>query len=104
MFSEFFPLLTDTKLAVLGDRDPASWYLVYIGTRPDGRGKGYARKVVEYVTSRADAEGRACYLESSHEVNEAIYRKMGFEVAKRIYLQRAKETVGLEIMVREPRK
>lgn len=104
-FSEFFPLLHDTKAAVLAEKDPESWYLVYIGTRPSGRGKGYARKLVDYVTVKADKEGRACYLESSNEVNEAIYRKMGFEVSKRIYLQRAAEgTVRLEIMVREARK
>ncbi|KAK5165093.1 uncharacterized protein LTR77_009190 [Saxophila tyrrhenica] len=93
-FSEFFPLLHDTKAAVLEDRDPSSWYLVYIGTKPEGRGKGYARKVVDFVAEKADREGRACYLESSNVVNEAIYRKMGFEVSRRIYLQRAKEGKG----------
>lgn len=102
-FSEFLPLLHDTKAQVLGARDNDSWYLVYIGTRPAGRGKGYARKVIEYVTSRADKEGRVCYLESSAEVNRAIYGRMGFEVIKNVYLQRAEEHVELDIMVREPR-
>jgi len=78
------------------------WYLVYIGTRPSGRGKGYARKVIEYVTGIADAAGRACYLESSNEVNRIIYGKLGFERRKIVYLQRAVEHVELDIMVREP--
>ncbi|KAK1042022.1 hypothetical protein LTS16_009180 [Friedmanniomyces endolithicus] len=101
-FSEFLPLLHDTKAQVLGERDNNSWYLVYIGTRPSGRGKGYARKVIEYVTGMADAAGRACYLESSNEVNRIIYGKLGFERRKIVYLQRAVEHVELDIMVREP--
>ena len=101
-FDEFLPLLHDTKAQVLGDRDDHSWYLVYIGTRPSGRGKGCARKVIEFVTERADREGSACYLESSNEVNRKIYGRMGFELRKNIWLQRVKENVMLDIMVREP--
>ena len=101
-FSEFLPLLHDTKAQVMNIRDNDSWYLVYLGTRPSGRGKGYARKVVEFVTRQADVEGRACYLESSNEVNRRIYGKLGFELVKNIYLQRAERHVELDIMVREP--
>ena len=103
-FDEFFPLLHDTKAQVMGARDDHSWYLVYIGTRASGRGKGYARKVVEYVTKQADAEGRASYLESSNLINRKIYARFGFELKKNIYLQRAEKHVELDIMVREPRK
>ncbi len=102
-FTEFLPLLGDTKLQIMAERDDDSWYLVYLGTRPSGRGKGYARAVIEYVSKMADAEGRACYLESSNLVNRKIYGKMGFELRKNIYLQRAEENVELDIMVREPR-
>ncbi|KJX97137.1 hypothetical protein TI39_contig553g00011 [Zymoseptoria brevis] len=103
-FDEFLPLLNSTKAQVLGDRDDSSWYLVYIGTRPSGRGKGYARKVIDYITDVADREGRACYLESSKEVNQMIYGRMGFEVVKKVYLQREREAVELDIMVREPKR
>ncbi|KAK3678200.1 hypothetical protein LTR78_002296 [Recurvomyces mirabilis] len=102
-YSEFLPLLHDTKARVLGpEKDNESWYLVYIGTLPPGRGKGYAKKVIEYITAKADVAGQVCYLESSHEVNRIIYGKLGFQVQKMIYLQRAEEVVGLDIMVREP--
>lgn len=103
-FDEFFPLLHNTKEQTLGVRDDESWYLVYIGTKPSGRGKGYARKVIDYVTRQADSENRACYLESSNMINRKIYGKMGFELRKTIYLQRAIECVELDIMVREPLK
>lgn len=102
-FTEFLPLLTDTKLQVLGAHaDADSWYLVYIGTRPQGRGRGYARQVIEHVTALADGAGKRCYLESSHAVNRQIYAKMGFWMVKHVYLQRAEEHVELDIMVREP--
>ncbi len=58
--------------------------------------------MIEYVTGIADAAGRACYLESSNEVNRVIYGKLGFERRKIVYLQRAEEHVELDIMVREP--
>lgn len=102
-FTEFLPLLGASKAQVLGPRDLDSWYLVYIGTRSSARGKGYARRLIEHVTARADREGRACYLESSNEVNPRIYGKFGFAVAKKAYLQRESVPVELDLMIREPR-
>ena len=102
-FTEFLPLLHDTKAQVLGQRDDDSWYLLYVGTKASARGKGYARKVIDYVTKQADAQGRVCYLESSNPINRIIYGKLGFSLKKNIYLQRAAEHVELDIMVREPK-
>lgn len=101
-FTEFLPLLHDTKHAVLGEHDDDSWYLVYIGTRPSSRGRGYARKLIEHVTRKADRDGKLCYLESSNAINPAIYRKLGFEERRKVHLQRAEKDVELDIMVREP--
>jgi len=103
-FKEFLPLLHETKADVLGARDDDSWYLVYIGTKASARGKGYARKLIEYVGKMADAEGRPCYLESSNDVNPVIYGKLGFEMKKKIQLTRGKRPIELDIMVREPAK
>lgn len=52
---EFMPLLHQTKEEVLGSLDNNSWYLVYIGTKPDSRGKGYAKQLIEYVTRQVSA-------------------------------------------------
>jgi len=104
-FSEFLPLLNETKLQVLGrEKDADSYYLVYLGARESARGKGLARKAIEYISRKADAESRLCYLESSHYVNRIIYGKLGFEFKKCIYLQRATEHVELDVMVRQPVK
>jgi len=101
-FNEFMPLLHDTMHATLGAREHEAWYLVYLGTRPRGRGKGHARKLIEHVTEMADGEGRACYLESSNASNPPIYRKFGFETRRTVHLQRGEKNVALDIMVREP--
>ncbi len=52
---------------------------------------------------QADREGRACYLESSNDINPIIYGKMDFAVVKNIYLKREKEDIRMDIMVREPK-
>jgi len=52
-FTEFLPLLHDTKHEVLGKKeDPNSWYLVYIGTKTTARGKGYAKTLIEHTTKQ----------------------------------------------------
>lgn len=102
MFSEFFPLLHDTKAEVLGTRDPESWYLVYLGTRGDARGKGLARRLVGGMLDVCDAQGKACYLESSNVANVGLYEKMGFQVVRRIVLCRGERAVEMDIMVCAP--
>jgi len=101
-YNEFLPLLHETKHKVMGSRDDDSYYLVYLGSKPSARGKGYARKLIEHMTERADAEGRATYLESSAESNLGYYVKYGFEQKCDIQLERGEEPVKLHIMVREP--
>ncbi|KAL3427251.1 N-acetyltransferase [Phlyctema vagabunda] len=101
-YNEFLPKLHNTKHEVMGSRDDDSYYLVYLGSKPSARGKGYAKKLIEHMTAKADAEGRATYLESSAEVNLSYYRKLGFVFQKDVALERAEKPVRLGIMVREP--
>ncbi|KAK1759374.1 hypothetical protein QBC47DRAFT_104277 [Echria macrotheca] len=102
-FDEILPLLHDTKAAVLGDRDDDAWYLVYLGTKPNSQGRGYARRLLEDVMQRADEENRPMYLESSSPANNVYYARYGFEPQRDIFLERGKVPVKLTIMVREPR-
>jgi len=101
-YGEFLPLLHNTKHEVLGQRDDDSYYLVYIGTKPSARGKGYAKKLIEHGARMADAEGRPIYLESSADVNVAYYTKLGFDLKKEIQLVRGPQPIPLHIMVKEP--
>ncbi|KAI9679420.1 MAG: hypothetical protein M1817_005442 [Caeruleum heppii] len=101
-FAEFLPLLHHTKRDVLGVRDADSYYLVYLGTRPGEQRKGYGKALIQHVTEKADAEHRACYLESSAAKNNHMYKSHGFGLRKTIYLNYGARPVGMDIMVREP--
>ncbi len=67
-FGEFMPLLHQTKHDVLGDFEDDSWYLVYIGTKPEARGKGYARALIENVTKVVSQSptSMSCSLNTGH--------------------------------------
>lgn len=56
------------------------WYLAVLGTHPDHQGRGLASAAMAPTLARADAEGVACYLESSKESNIPFYARHGFEV------------------------
>ena len=75
---------------------------MYVGTKPDARGKGYAGKLIKATTDCADAESVPCYLESSNVANLKLYARLGFEVRRQIWLERAGERIPLDVMVREP--
>lgn len=99
---EIGPLLRRTKREVLGEREGRAWYLVYLGTRPESRGRGWAGRLVGDVVRVADREGQPIYLESSSRANDAWYARFGFEVRREIFLTRGREEVRLAVMVREP--
>ncbi|KAJ8112437.1 hypothetical protein ONZ43_g5398 [Nemania bipapillata] len=81
-YSELLPVLHQTKHEVMGDRDDDCYYLVYLGTKPSGQRRGYGRKLIDHMAAKADAEGRAMYLESSSVKNNGYYKKFGFEVKR----------------------
>jgi ribosomal protein S18 acetylase RimI-like enzyme len=60
------------------------WYLMSVGTRRASQGQGLGSTLVEMGTSRADAAGVPCYLETGTDANIAFYRKRGFEVAGQV--------------------
>lgn len=51
-FDEFLPTLHEVKHQTLRERDENSWYLVYIGTKPGSRKRGYAKRLIEDVTRK----------------------------------------------------
>ena len=58
------------------------WYLEFIGTAPELRGKGYASKLLRPMLARLDKEGLPCYLETQNEKNLPIYQNYGFKVVE----------------------
>ena len=85
--------------------DPNGYYFCNIVTvLPEAQGKGVGKLLFQDVTDVADREGRKCYLESSRaEPNMAIYKRMGFVLAKEMVCDDAGEAIKLYCMVREPR-
>jgi ribosomal protein S18 acetylase RimI-like enzyme len=56
------------------------WYLVSIGVRNAAQGQGLGSTLVDMGTSRADAAGLPCYLETGTDSNISYYEKRGFEI------------------------
>jgi len=56
------------------------YYLPFIGTDPDARGRGLGGAVLEDMLQRCDTEGVPAYLESTSIKNQALYHRHGFEV------------------------
>lgn len=46
------------------------YYLSFIGTAPEARGKGYGSLLLRCITDQADQEGRWCLLEATSERSE----------------------------------
>lgn len=51
-FQEIPPLLHATKAAVLGERNDDAWYLVYLGTKPNSQGRGFASRLLRDMMAR----------------------------------------------------
>ncbi|KAF4981991.1 hypothetical protein FZEAL_2301 [Fusarium zealandicum] len=101
-YDEMLPVLDQTKQEVMGERDKDCYYLVYIGTKPNARGKGYAGKLIRDMVTKADAENRPMYLESSTAQNAGYYAKFGFEIKRDVVFESSPEPIRMYIMVREP--
>lgn len=89
--------------------DPRGYYFLNITVVvPRAQGRGIGRQLMDAVTSRADAEGVPCYLESSRAApNMQIYERFGFAFAAELEC-RDDDTAGgdaieLFAMVRQPR-
>jgi len=61
------------------------YYLPYIGTDPDHRGKGHGAALLTDMVRRCDAEGMPAYLESTGTRNQALYLRHGFRVLEELH-------------------
>lgn len=58
------------------------WYLGFVGTRSESRGKGLGSALIKVITDRCDVEGMPAALESSDPVNVPLYERHGFRVTQ----------------------
>jgi GNAT superfamily N-acetyltransferase len=80
---------------------PEHWYLLILGVDPARQGQGIGGTLIEPVLRRADAEGRACYLETMKPRNVTFYKKHGFDVV--VEADTADGGLHFWTMRREPR-
>jgi ribosomal protein S18 acetylase RimI-like enzyme len=59
--------------------DRSFYYLSFLGTNPEHRGRGIGMKLLESNLTRVDADGMPAYLESSNPANNARYERLGFK-------------------------
>jgi ribosomal protein S18 acetylase RimI-like enzyme len=78
----------DRYQAFISDRDGAvgslapesHWQLAWLGIEPGHHGQGIGSTLVRQMTTRADAEGDACWLFTFTPRNVPIYEHLGFQV------------------------
>jgi len=89
------------NLRVLGEAKPKDrhWYLSFVGTRPESRGKGLASTLIESVTNICDKEKIPAYLESSNPDNVSLYESHGFRVTGEVVI---KDGPKVPLMWRDP--
>ncbi len=89
------------NLRVLGEAKPKDrhWYLSFVGTRPESRGKGLASTLIESVTNICDQEKIPAYLESSNPDNVSLYESHGFRVTGEVVI---KDGPKVPLMWRDP--
>jgi ribosomal protein S18 acetylase RimI-like enzyme len=61
-------------------------YLLAIGVAQAHHGKGLGGKMLRALIEKADAEGKAIYLETDTEENVSLYERFGFYIVKEIIL------------------
>ncbi|KAK0739452.1 hypothetical protein B0T21DRAFT_400567 [Apiosordaria backusii] len=78
----------EVGMAFLGDQharhaeymgNKAHWYLALIATRPDYKGSGAGRLLMEWGIRKVDEEGYAAYLEATPQ-GKPLFEKYGFRV------------------------
>ena len=99
----------DRFQAFLADRDGAvgsltpepHWHLTWLGVEPGQQGQGIGSTLVRQMTTRADAEGMACWLFTFAARNVPVYEHLGFHVTLDTLLPSS--GLRLWVMARPPR-
>ena len=68
-------------------------YLQCIGVHPSAVGKGYGKKLLQFLIQTADSLKVPLYLETESESNEALFKYFGFRTAEKIYLCAKNDTI-----------
>ena len=94
---------TDAAVAGMNRHHPTfpHAYLFTIGVRPQARGQGHGRRLIQPVLDACDAAGLPAYLENSNPANCGFYGSCGFE--RQAMIEVMPDAPPLEAMLRQPR-
>ena len=76
----FQPFIGDRDGAVGSLAPESHWHLAWLGVEPGHQGQDIGSTLVRQMTTRADAEGVACWLFTFAPRNVPIYEHLGFHV------------------------
>ena len=62
------------------------WYLSLLSVEPESQGKGHGSALIRPGLEAADRQGLGCYLETQRESNIPFYRRFGFELTGKIWI------------------
>lgn len=77
MLFEFEPATKRVRRSVLGKGE--FYYLFFVATREDARGKGLSSALIGQLQDRAKGDGLPVWLEATTEHSAGVYAKLGFE-------------------------
>ncbi|KLO18064.1 hypothetical protein SCHPADRAFT_900056 [Schizopora paradoxa] len=92
--------------SALGDRELEMLSVNALATTPECQRRGYGGALVDYITQKADEQGRSTYLLSSNPINEPFYVKHGFVEVAAVVLgdddpSWTQKPIRIPLMVRE---
>src|SRR5256885_13395334 len=98
MLLEFEPQTASARSLALA-RKEKYFYIFFVGTREDCRGRGLASSLIRHYQVKATEANLPVWLEATTAKSRDIYLKLGFEVVQEIVLGKGK--VGSDGLVKE---
>ena len=85
MLREFEPATKRVRRSVLGSTQQF-YYLFFVATREDARGRGLSSALIRQLQERARGEGVPVWLEATSVGSARLYAKLGFKSVGKVML------------------
>ena len=89
MLQEYTPLSDACKKKAL-KKGEKYYYVFFIGTKEEERGKGLCGTIMKQWQGEASKEGKAIVLEATTENSRRLYERLGWKVVDEIVLGKGK--------------
>jgi GNAT superfamily N-acetyltransferase len=86
MVGAFEPATGAVRRRVLGPHKVNFYYLFFVATREDARGKVLSSALIRRLQERAQEDGLPAWLEATTEYSSRVYEKLGFERVETVVL------------------